>query len=475
MFKRLNFATPNTFVGQFSLQKNKFYLKSIQIKTDYSRFTKYHRLYHPTYWDVERNRTQYQREITDYKQLEFKTSDVLYYDHEFPEKFETSNSLKEIVNNMRKFDIFKGNTKFSFSPYKIINLMYNMVAREDVEEYVDIMEKLEEMINLITIDIKELETRYIYGYLYAAYTHLDNVNPDNLMFFENALDEKCYSFKAEWCISLMEVLLKVNNEESKKKFDEKIDLLYEILVNKFEKEIQYRQTNIIRLMDVLHRAELHMCPELWNQLIKRFSQKPVYMSIEDYDIVLRSFTYYYNQPESYRYQDKELAALITELKNQNTNDIDRSFVYNQDEMKWFTLEEMIAIREQKNEKNYHIKIPDMEEEDDTRIKDVEKVDVTEEEIRKDIMEQLEDGEHPEQIKIDIMSKYDDSRNNFADKILNEWRDKERLSMVEKLKKDGKFDKLFQKKGGAPAGAEGDKKPDDKAKGGDDKKGKKGKK
>jgi hypothetical protein len=471
MLKRLKFATPKNFVDQFSLQKNKFYLKSIQIKTDYSRFTKYHRLYHPTYWDVERNRTQYQRDITDYKQLQFKTSDVLYYDHETPEKFKTTNNLAEIIDNMRKFDVFQGNTKFSFSPYKIINLMYNCVVKEGVDEYEDVFEKLEDMINLITIDIKELETRYIYGYLYAAYTHLDRVNLENLMYFENAMDEKCYSFKAEWCIGLMEVLLNVNNEASIKKFEDNMELIYEIIVNKFDKEVKYRQTSIIRLMDVLHRGKLYMCPDIWNLLIKRFSEKCVPMSIEDYDKVLRSFDWYYNEPMSFKYHDKELLDLITDLKNQNINDIDRSFVYNQEEMKWFTLNDMIAIREHKNEKTHHVKIPDMEEEENEQRLEEVKEEASEAEIRKDILEQLENGEHPDYIIDEVKQKYNDP-NNLAEQILKEYQKSHRLSIVEKLKKDGQFDKLFQKKVVISAGSEGDKKPDEKGKGADDKKGKK---
>jgi hypothetical protein len=45
------------------------------------RVSKYYRLYHPQYFDVVRDRTEYQKKVKDYKSLPVHTQDPLYYDY----------------------------------------------------------------------------------------------------------------------------------------------------------------------------------------------------------------------------------------------------------------------------------------------------------------------------------------------------------------------------------------------------------
>lgn len=47
--------------------KSSFYLKSLQLKQDFSKFKTHYRLAHPKYWDMERDRTFYQKYKRDYK------------------------------------------------------------------------------------------------------------------------------------------------------------------------------------------------------------------------------------------------------------------------------------------------------------------------------------------------------------------------------------------------------------------------
>ena len=64
----------NTFSYLVNTYKSSgFYIKSLQIKTDYSRYKKHFRHFHPKHFDVDRTHSKYVREIRDYKDLSFFT------------------------------------------------------------------------------------------------------------------------------------------------------------------------------------------------------------------------------------------------------------------------------------------------------------------------------------------------------------------------------------------------------------------
>ena len=61
--------------------KSHIYLKSLSLKTDFSRYTKHFKNWHPQYYDVVR-RTQYNKEKRDFKDLTFNTQDPLHFDYD---------------------------------------------------------------------------------------------------------------------------------------------------------------------------------------------------------------------------------------------------------------------------------------------------------------------------------------------------------------------------------------------------------
>ena len=70
----------NCIFGLKDNYKTHFYLKSLSLKTDFSRYSKYFKEWHPRYFDINR-RTQYQKDHRDYRKLVFNTQDPLYFDY----------------------------------------------------------------------------------------------------------------------------------------------------------------------------------------------------------------------------------------------------------------------------------------------------------------------------------------------------------------------------------------------------------
>ena len=64
-----------------SIYKSHIYLKSLSLKTDFSKYTKHFKLWHPQYYDVVR-RTQFNKENRDFRNLTFNTQDPLHFDYE---------------------------------------------------------------------------------------------------------------------------------------------------------------------------------------------------------------------------------------------------------------------------------------------------------------------------------------------------------------------------------------------------------
>jgi hypothetical protein len=60
--------------------KSHLYLKSLSLKTDFSRYSRFFKEWHPRYFDINR-RTQFQRDKRDYKKLRFNTQDPLHFDY----------------------------------------------------------------------------------------------------------------------------------------------------------------------------------------------------------------------------------------------------------------------------------------------------------------------------------------------------------------------------------------------------------
>jgi len=69
------------FEGVKISYKTHIYLKSLSLKTDFSKYTKHFKLWHPQYFDVVR-RTQYNKEKRDYRHLTFNSQDPLHFDYD---------------------------------------------------------------------------------------------------------------------------------------------------------------------------------------------------------------------------------------------------------------------------------------------------------------------------------------------------------------------------------------------------------
>jgi hypothetical protein len=61
--------------------KKHFYLKSLNLKTDFSLYRKAFKNWHPQYFDVPRH-TEYQEKKRDYRRITFNLQDPLYFDYQ---------------------------------------------------------------------------------------------------------------------------------------------------------------------------------------------------------------------------------------------------------------------------------------------------------------------------------------------------------------------------------------------------------
>lgn len=63
-----------------STYKKHFYLKSLNLKTDFSLYKRQFKLWHPRYFDVPRH-SEYQHNKRDYKRIQYNLQDPLHFDY----------------------------------------------------------------------------------------------------------------------------------------------------------------------------------------------------------------------------------------------------------------------------------------------------------------------------------------------------------------------------------------------------------
>lgn len=468
-----NLTLPKTFIQQFTPLKQKFYLKSTQIKFDFSKFKKFHREFHPKYYDVERERTSLQRDYKDNKKLEFKTSNPLYYNNEFSV---FGVGFKEMLDEFRKYNVIGPYSKFQFSPYRIINLLYNIADRGLIDDYPDIYKKLDKHLNCQTIIVDEdFSAMYVYGYLYASYKS-GLSRPENLAFFEKIFfEEYCDFIRASYILKLIETTHTSKHDNFK--FGKILLELKRSLEQRYPKEIAYNNDLVAEYLRVLDVCNIHDYPSLWDILIEDFKKRPRhFLFLDTLDKILNLLLKAYTNPSSCKFNDKNLLDVINNIKDYVKADWNYSYLYNTEEARMLSFDELRAKREDINEINHEIYIDESKEKvtitkvaEEVVLKPDEKV------ILAEIEERIKKGEALLNIEDDMHTKYTQF-GDILDKVFDDYEQKRQMLIIEQLKKENKFDALFEKKAEvkptAPvAGAAG-------AATGDDKyaaKGKKGKK
>lgn len=437
-----------TFEESFKTAKSFFYLKSMQLKCGFHRYNEHYRLYHPSFWDVDRNKTKYLRENRDYKtkNLPIQSMDPLHFDHQL-EKID--GGLPIMISNLKKKN-FLGNTSTALiSPYKVITLLYNMVKRniKDPEFYTEV----ERTLNTNLIKEGSLHPRYAYGYLYCSY--MTNIfRPENIIFFENYLEGRQHSFSAVWVVELIDAFTK-SKGYSLEKLKLLLGFIYEdSLIIHWEKQIKHNQKIMAMLAASLQRGKCFN-EKLWGKLIEDIKVKPSKHLLPDYILILNAVNFYYNDPESPKYKDPEILEVLDKLKSQN-QEINDAYLYNANELRFYTFEELKSRNNEISSKTHFMRTPMVEEEE----VEVEEEEDIEEYDEAPIFEELKrrvevEGQSLEEATKKMLEKYGSDHEFLLEELCFEYYPEYTQHIATVLIKSNKFDELFQKKADPKIGFE----------------------
>lgn len=429
-----------TFEASFKNVKSFFYLKSMQIKGGFHRYNEHYRLYHPSFWDVDRTKTKYLREYRDYrtKSLPVQSLDPLHFDHQLEQ---VDGGLPLMITNLKKKN-FLGNTSTAMiSPYKVINLLYNMVKREinDPEFYTEV----ERTLNTNLIKEGSLHPRYAYGYLYSSYVS-GIFRPENIIFFENYLEGRQYSFSAVWVVELMDAFTK-SKAYNLEKFKLLLSIIFEdSLMIHWEKQLRHNQKKMAMLAASLQRGRCFH-EKLWSKLVEEIKIKPSKHLLPDYIVILNAINFYYNDPESPKYKDPEISEILEKMKAQNveTND---AYLYNSNELRFYTFDELKSRNNEISSKTHFTMTPYYIEDDETfeSEDEIEEFDDTPlvQEMKRRV---VEEGQTLDEAKESMMKKYGPDYEYLIEDLCFNYYPEYTQNLAKVLLKSDRFDEVFEKK------------------------------
>jgi len=417
---------------------------SFQKMFGHSRMKKFFRLSHPSYWDVDRERTEYLRNQRDYRKIPFNTLDTLHFDHEIHDKSQSGYSFSNLLLDFRESGDLDGQNKNSCSPYRIITFQYNM-AKLELYEYLDVFVEMEKLINTHVIDENLLEGRTIYGYLYSAFK-FNAYNGENLDFFLDCLECKLLGMRIEWAIELLNILFEseVEDKEHLLEYLLKCPLgyLFKIRFNEFK----YRDDYGPRILEILYKSKLvdNKISYLWDLCIKDMKDKQRVLKLDLFDKAFNALNYYYKDPNSPKKDDPELKELIEKMKGQIKDNFNYAYLYNVDQTRRYNIRELIKQSEDINPEEYEIVTIEQEEVYQVKKRIKEKIVADESVVWKQLMEKVNEKKHISTIRQELYKLYEYEQNFIVDKIVNAYSKEQREKLVKQLIKDNKIDSLFEK-------------------------------
>lgn len=217
--------------------------------------------------------------------------------------------------------------KTTYSVYRCIYLMFQMAKNNLFET--GFFDELDSQMNPSNLDISHLHVRQIYGALYAYYK-FGRGKPENIMFFENALEINPTVMHIEMSIKLFEMIFETSVIES-----DRLDLfltnffLPNFLTN-WDLQVKFKQ----RLVKEFHRVlmKLKFVNEfLWENLIETTLSFKRVQNLDNYLTMLEGLNWYNSYPKSPKFQklNKEIETFKDQVrKNENRNwriDVDVKF------------------------------------------------------------------------------------------------------------------------------------------------------
>lgn len=466
----------NTFSDLLKHYKiNSFYIKSLQIKTDYSRYKTYFRNFHPRHYDVDRSHSKYVRENRDYKDLSYFTKDPLHFDHHLPELL---GSLDDHIQEIKKTNALGNLSNSLISPYKVINMMYNMVITNHPDK--NFYKQIESTINIHTIVQDTLHPRYPFAYLYCAYK-TGIYKEEAMTFFENHLEELTYLVHSRWAISLLDALIN-SPYFDETKLSKMVKCLEDCIVLNWDRQIRYNLLNLINLAHVLGQCKISN-DDIWNCFLNEINQfnfisdkinkdslhkdkknqksksnnkklpsnRYRLPSLEHIHVILNALNKNVKDPKFYKFEDAKILNTINKWKDAINADSNKSYLYNTKELRYNNIDELIKKRNDITPETHILESVEKEDKAYSLIQEKKKVIVPKKEIYNYFNSLLDPDKRFSYIRHDVSVKYVDYL-DYVNSISSEMHEKFKKMYYDKLIKDNKFDKLFEDKPDAKEGA-----------------------
>lgn len=425
--------------------KNSFYLKSLQLKQDFSKFKTHYRLAHPKYWDMERERTAYQINKRDYRKPEFRGVDPLFFEDCLTYR-RTGVTLEQTLEDIRNIYPVTSENKSMYGQFKCILLMYHIVKNR-LFKYMDVFFQLESIVNFKDEDMEMMNGRFIYAYLYCIFS-VGHGNPDNLEIAFEYMEYHLCKMRAEWILDLLEIAHD-NNYNSEDFRHYLMEYTVDRLSEAYEKEFKYRQSAIYRLVLLLLKGN-YIGSEFdpyYDMLMKDCKERKTPLTEYQQIDLLKLFNNYYNNPKSSRFQNESVKEVLDKYKAIFNKSHNLTYLYDKNTYEKLDFNQLVLKRNSINDKNHYIEL--MIDEQETIIKEDEEIEkvqiVKKEDIVSFMEESYKNGVDFQSILFAIKLKFPDENEKELENTHEEFMKKIQKKSLENIVKEGKFDKLFEKK------------------------------
>lgn len=182
----------------------------------------------------------------------------------------------------------------------------------------EFFDELERQITPVIANGSYLQNRVIYGALYAYYK-FNRGKPENILFFENALEEDPTVLHVEMSSELFE-LAHLSTMMDKDRLDLVVMNFFKpnFILN-WDKEVMYKPRLLAELCRIFVKVN-YLDEEVWNKLIDTAIKRKRINNIDHYDILLKGLIWYNENPKSPKFQklNKEVDTFRDiVLKNEN--------------------------------------------------------------------------------------------------------------------------------------------------------------
>jgi hypothetical protein len=191
------------------------------------------------------------------------------------------------------------------------------MAKNNIYDY-EFFEELERQITPVIANGSFLQVRVIYGALFAYYK-FNRGRPENILFFETALEEEPSVLHVE----MSSVLFELAHEATIMDRD-RLDLLImnffkpNFLLN-WDREVKYKPRLVTELFTIFMKVN-YLDEEVWDKLIETSTSAKRINNMDHYDTMLKGLIWYNENPKSPKFQllKKEINLFKDKIyKNEN--------------------------------------------------------------------------------------------------------------------------------------------------------------